>query len=504
MQSKQYILFLSGLDKKVKEADLHRMFSDYPVSYIKIAKDHQTKESFGYAFIGIKNSAQKAEEAIERFNYQKIPGFPKTLRICWYNMDRSGIKNKDSVNVFVKKIPSEVSHQAFHDYYAKFGNIVSLKIAESDEGESLGYGFVMFETEDEAKRAINETNEKPFPGAKDTKPLWVGHFIKNKPKKPITYNNLFVKNIPKDFSEDKIKSIFSKFGKLGSCLIKPPKTEVDSKVPEEKRKTIMNHKSAFICFEDAKGAMDAMNEVPYFKLNDKAYNDRLQQIVELIRKKSPKDISSDHFNKFAVYLVENHNGEKAFANEETFNDAHTKYLELMKEFDGSYYIKDKEDRIECCQALKKAERERKVKAIYEKIKKQIKERFKLCNLYIKNLPDHFDDVLLRDLFQPYGEIRSVKTIKKELLTSYLGIKRSVKVFGYVCFNDKKEAHDAKDALQGKQIGNHNTKLYVEYHQTKSERHDFLKLNMINKSAKQFNKPGMMGGMPRNAPQSKYF
>ena len=45
MQNKQYILFVSGLDKNVKEADLHKLFTEYPVSYIKIAKDHQTKES---------------------------------------------------------------------------------------------------------------------------------------------------------------------------------------------------------------------------------------------------------------------------------------------------------------------------------------------------------------------------------------------------------------------------------------------------------------------------
>ena len=40
MQNKQYILFVSGLDKNVKESDLHKLFTEYPVSYIKIAKDH--------------------------------------------------------------------------------------------------------------------------------------------------------------------------------------------------------------------------------------------------------------------------------------------------------------------------------------------------------------------------------------------------------------------------------------------------------------------------------
>ena len=52
------------------------------------------------------------------------------------------------VNIFIKNIDKSVSHKQFHDYYSQFGNIVSLKIAEDDEGESLGYGFVLYESLD--------------------------------------------------------------------------------------------------------------------------------------------------------------------------------------------------------------------------------------------------------------------------------------------------------------------------------------------------------------------
>jgi len=501
MQSKQYILFLSGLDKNVKEADLHRLFSEYPVSYIKIAKDHTTKESFGYAFIGIKNSSIKAEEAIQKFNYEKIPGYKKTLRICWYNMDRQGARNKENVNVFVKKIPKEVTHKDFHNHYSQFGNIVSLKLAEDEEGESLGYGFVMYETEEEADKAIKATHDVEFQGKK----LWVGKFIKNRPKKPIEYNNLFVKNIPKDYSEDQIKKMFSKYGELGSCLIKSPKTEVDPKVPEDKKQQILNHKTAFICFKKADSAMRAIAELPFFKLSDKAYNDKLTKVIDFIKAKKLVDDGS--VNKLSVYLIENHDVEKVMSNEDELKEAFQKYSELMKDFDGSYKIKDTTDRIECYQALKRTEREKKIKSLYEKIKKQIKEKFKLCNLYVKNLPDTYEDKNLRELFEPYGEIRSVITRKKELVTSYLGIKRSVRVFGYVCFNEKSQAHEAKKALDGKVVGN-NQKLFVDYHQSKSERSEFLKLNMINKASKGFGKGkmDMMGGPfginSRGIPQSK--
>jgi polyadenylate-binding protein len=502
MQSKQYILFLSGLDKNVKEADLHRLFSEYPVSYIKIAKDHTTRESFGYAFVCIKNSANKAEEILKKFNYEKIPGYKKTLRICWYDIGRSGIKNKENFNIFVKKIPKEISHKEFHEYYSKFGTIVSLKLAEDDEGENMGYGFVMFETEEEADRAIKETHDKEFKGRK----LWAGKFIKNKPKRPVEFNNIFVKNIPAEYSEKQVLDIFSKYGELGSCLIKNPKTDVDSKLPDDKKKLILSHKFGFICFKKADAAMKAIREVPFFKLKDVKYNDRLKSLAE----KAKSYVPEEQLNRFAVYLIENTTDpEKIVSNETDIKEAINNFNELLKEFDGNYLIKDKEDRLECCQALKRHEREKKVKAVYEKIKRHIKEKYKLCNLYVKNLPDNYDDEAMRALFEQFGPIKSCKTIKKELVTSYLGIKRSVKVFGYVCFNEKQHAHEAKKALEGKSLSTNGAKLYVDYHQSKAERSEFLKLNMINKSAKNFNKgkmdmmPGPFG-MPRGMPQSKFF
>jgi polyadenylate-binding protein len=154
----------------------------------------------------------------------------------------------------------------------------------------------------------------------------------------------------------------------------------------------------------------------------------------------------------------------------------------MKENDDIYLIKDKKDRLDCCQALKKSDRIKRLKNLYEKIKKQIKEKYRFCNLYIKNLPDSFDDSTLRELFAKYGEIRSCKAVRKELHSSYLGIKRSVKVFGYVCYFDAAHAREAKLALHGNQIFG-NQRIFVDYHQNKNERNDYLKLKMISHNNK---------------------
>ncbi len=130
-------------------------------------------------------------------------------------------------------------------------------------------------------------------------------------------------------------------------------------------------------------------------------------------------------------------------------------------------------------ALKKNERLKRLKQNYEKIKKAIKEKYRFCNLYIKNLPDNFDDENLRELFAKFGKIRSVKTVRKELYQSYLGIKRSVKVCGFVCFQDAQSAKEAKNTLNMTNQFHNPSKLYVDYHQNKIDRAEILKLKQIH-------------------------
>ena len=119
---------------------------------------------------------------------------------------------------------------------------------------------------------------------------------------------------------------------------------------------------------------------------------------------------------------------------------------------------------------------------YKKIKKQLKEKYRYCNLYVKNLPDNFDDMKLCSLFSPYGKIISAKTVRKDFYQSYLGINRFVKVFGYVCFTESRSAKEAKTILNGSsQFKNfQNLKnLYVDYHQYKTDRVEILKLSQLN-------------------------
>ena len=56
----------------------------------------------------------------------------------------------------MKNVNKEVTPKEFDEYFSKFGTIISAKIAEDEEGESMGYGFVLYDNEESAKKAIAE------------------------------------------------------------------------------------------------------------------------------------------------------------------------------------------------------------------------------------------------------------------------------------------------------------------------------------------------------------
>lgn len=257
-------------------------------------------------------------------------------------------------------------------------------------------------------------------------------------------------------------------------------------IPEEKKQFILNHKYAFICYKKFDSASIVVNQVSYLKITNKEYNSELLSIVKLLKGYCDTSmikqnlIKEENLYRCACYIIENYQNYQTLVNDPSnLQELIQNFETYMEKNDNTYVVKDKTDRMECCQALKKAERTKRLNKIREKIKKQMKEKFRFCNLYVKNLPDNFTDEMLYELFEKYGRIHSAKTIRKELIQSYMGISRCVKVSAFVCFKDEKSAKDAKVDLNLQDKFPNQARLYVDYHQSKLDRAEFLKLKQIH-------------------------
>ena len=112
-----------------------------------------------------------------------------------------------------------IDHKALHDTFSAFGNILSCKVATDASGMSKGHGFVQFDSEEAAQKAIDKLNGMLL----NDKQVFVGPFVRKQERESTVnkekFNNVFVKNISEGMTEEDLTRIFGEFGPITSVVV---------------------------------------------------------------------------------------------------------------------------------------------------------------------------------------------------------------------------------------------------------------------------------------------
>ena len=260
-------LYVGDLDPNVTEPQLFEVFSVVgPVASIRVCRDAMTRRSLGYSYVNFHNVVD-AERALDTLNYTGIKG--KACRIMWKHRDPS-IRKSGAGNIFIKNLDKTVDTRTLHDTFSQFGNILSCKVAMDENANSRGFGFVQFETAEEANEAISKVNGMLL----QDKRLFVGPFIPRSERESANgerrFTNCYVKNFPDGVSDSDFQAAFEKHGEITS-----------SKVMRKEDGTsrcfgFVNFKEA----DQAKAAVEAMNGHKVFGGDKELYVGRAEKESE--------------------------------------------------------------------------------------------------------------------------------------------------------------------------------------------------------------------------------
>lgn len=463
-------LYVGDLHPDVTEALLFDIFNAVgPVASIRVCRDTVTRRSLGYAYVNF-HQMQDAERALDTMNYTQIKDRP--CRMMWSQRDPR-LRKTGEGNVFVKNLDLSIDNKALYDTFSLFGNILSCKVVTDRDGASQGHGFVHFETTEAAEEAIKKINGMLIAG----KEVFVGQFQKRNERADTNmFTNLYVKNVPKYWSEDRMKKLFETVGEVASCVVM-----IDG---EGKSKGFgfvdyMEHESALAALETLDG----------------------------------KELGIDEENQKLL--------EEAEASGETANEAEGEEGEESEKKNGARVIK-----LSVHRAQKKAERERELSEKFEQMKQT---KYQGVNLYVKNLDEKVTDEILHQEFSQFGSITSVRVMRdtepaptekseddentdentaektdnaekseEEVVRSKDGkILGASKGFGFVCFSSSEEAMRAVTEMQGRMILG--KPIFVALAQRKENRRAHLDAQFMRRGIPPRGGMGMNPGMYPGAP-----
>ncbi|KAL2511083.1 RNA-binding (RRM/RBD/RNP motif) family protein [Abeliophyllum distichum] len=184
--------------------------------------------------------------------------------------------------VYIGGISQDTTEEDLRAFCQSIGEVVEVRVMKGkDSGENKGFAFVTFKNVEFASEAIEKLNKVELKGKKiKCSPSQAKHrlFIGNIPKswndedlkkavkeagpgvtsvQLVKVKAVYVKNLPKDITQDQLKKIFEHHGKITKVVLPPAKPGME------------DNRIGFVHFFDRSSAMKALKNTEKYEIDGK-------------------------------------------------------------------------------------------------------------------------------------------------------------------------------------------------------------------------------------------
>jgi polyadenylate-binding protein len=298
-------------------------------------------------------------------------------------------------NIFVKNLNESIDNKQLYDTFSLFGNILSCKVViDKETGLSKGYGYVHYETAEAARAAIEKLDGMLLDGQE----VQVGEFMSRSTRPAQNeFTNLYVKNIPYEWDDEKLKEEFSKFGEVVSAAVSMGSSS-------KRRAKRAKDKLAAAAELAGTNKGDSTDVAAASKDSNAAKKEENSSEISSAEDAATTEVSDSDLVSLGFGFVNFSDHEAAAAAIDALNG---KPVETS--LDGEAIQQE----LYVGRAQKKSERERELRAKFEAEKMDRISKFQGVNLYVKNLDESVTDDVLRDEFATMGTITSARVIDRK-------------------------------------------------------------------------------------------
>ncbi|KAK6911983.1 RNA recognition motif domain [Dillenia turbinata] len=253
-------LFVKNLPPLVNSGRLQSIFCKFgTILSCKVAEENGRSKEFGFVQFELEESAHAA---IKSLHDTMLEGRKLYVSKFMKKSERKPAAEEPKfTNVYVKNLDEDLTEDLLREKFSKFGKTCSVVIMKNSDGKSRGFGFVNFESSEDAQKAVQAMNGALL----GSKHLYVGRaqrkaereeLLKHEFGKMHNYqsdklmaSNLYVKHLNSDVDDKTLHELFSPYGHVTSAKVM--------------QYTYGSSKGfGFVCFstpEEAKKALEALH-----------------------------------------------------------------------------------------------------------------------------------------------------------------------------------------------------------------------------------------------------